>query len=839
MMKKSLNRLLFAWRYALKNFIFNPMRSFLLIVGFLGIFIVIILAFSMNDFFRVYYTNKLEEKYQSFDLVMNISSNGDSRFFSISQMNLNDDIDKMIKDKAVFFEFEVLLETNQSDRVYVHIFSSSKEDFSKISTYTNNEIELADNEMIVTKSFADTYGLKIDDEVSLFARLSEKTFIIKDIVEDGHLFIDNSIFIDKEESLSFFLSSLSPTLDGLPPVLLQNMYNFVYIDINPGYTYDDVSEALQDIAQYEKLSFTETINQNSINQAVSRNISIFSMMLSIVFISILFVLQTTLLVYFNEKKAIFSQIHVLGGKKQFSLSLVMIEMITFFIISFILSIWATNSILHYGINFLSINLVYNVKFSSLIYALFTVLIFTISMIIYYFKVFYQTSDINHLKEEGDEVAFNFKKAAYILLISILLYILLEINYIDQLFGKFSVLPKIILAILFMFIFSKVCLRTIIFVFGKYKEKNLIYYHLSMLVSKKAFKHYTSVMLIAFLTIMLLVFTNGYMKVRSESYQNGYQTDFILTHIVTGFDDIYDEISQLDDVQDVTKIGLYNDILVKEQNQTISQLIAIDQDKISTYFNLEINQDSLSDLDDETKLKILLPDRYNKLFDLQIGDQVSIYVNPIYGEKNFYISGFFEKQLGNLAFTNIHRVLSGENSYQAIILNSNIEKNELRDELLDLFSNQMIRITDVNQSMDKVIYEMERVTVYLTVVLSLIIGCFVIAMINHAHLLFVQVKSNYARLYIIGYSKKKMVLTLIKEGLLTLTIFFVTASIGYVVIASYFSDLAIIFGEYEPIKFTALPIVYGGLIITIVFLAQYGIYIYQVLNIKLSEIIKRY
>ncbi len=838
-MRKSLNRLLFAWRYALKNFIFNPMRSFLLTIGFLGIFVVVILAFSMNDFFRIYYVNKLEEKYQSFDMVMNISSSGDARFFSISQMNLNDDVSQMIEDKAVFFEFDVLLETNQTDRVYVHVFSSSKEDLSKISTYANDEIDLADDEMIITKSFSETYGLNIDDSVSLFARETQKTFIIKDIIDDGHLFIENSIFIDKDESLLFFLSSLSPSLDSLPSSLLKNMYNFVYIDIKPEYSYDQLAQSLQDISQYEKLSFTQTIDQNAVDHFVSRNISIFSMMLSIVFVSILFVLQTTLLVYFNEKKVIFSQVHVLGGKKQFSLSLVLIEMFTFFMLSFVISIWVTNFILDFGINYLKINLVYDIQFVHLIYALITVLLFSVVMVVYYFNTFYQTSDVNHLKEEGREVSFNFKKSLSILAGTILLYILFEINFINQLFGKLSVIVQILLAIIFMFVFAKVSLRAIIFILGKFKEKNLLYYHLSMMVSKKAFKHYTSVILIAFLTIMLLIFTNGYMDIRSDSYRNGYQTDFILTHIVTGFDDVYDEIKELDHVEDSIKVGLYTEVFVVEQNQTISQLISIDQDQISTFFNLDINQEDLNDLDDESRLKILLPDRYYKLYGLEIGDQIDIYVNPTYKTQSFYISGFFEKQLGDLAFTNMHKVLSGQSPYQAIILNSNIDKNTLRDELLDLFSDQMIRITDVNQSMDRLIYEMERVAVYITVILSLIIGCFVIAMINHAHLLFVQVKSNYARLYVIGYSKKRMVLTLIKEGLITLIVFYVAASIGYIVIASYFSDLSILFGEYEPVKFSAVPLLYGAVIITLVFSVQYAIYIYQVLHIKLSEIIKSY
>ncbi len=188
---------------------------------------------------------------------------------------------------------------------------------------------------------------------------------------------------------------------------------------------------------------------------------------------------------------------------------------------------------------------------------------------------------------------------------------------------------------------------------------------------------------------------------------------------------------------------------------------------------------------------------------------------------------------------MHYVFDEDDIYQTILVNASQDKDLLREELLDLYSDQMIRIFDVNQTLINILFEMRRVTVYITFILSLIIGCFIIAMMNHAHLLFLRVKADYARLFVIGYSKKKMIVTLIQEGMITLSIYILASALGFIVIAHHFSELGLLFGEYEPIKFNSLPILYGSIIIILVFSIQYAIYIYQVLHIKVSEVIKAY
>ena len=69
-MKKSLNRLLFSFRIAAKSLIRTPLKTLLLFIGFIGVFVVILLTFSMRGFLETYYEGNIKETYQSFDLVM-------------------------------------------------------------------------------------------------------------------------------------------------------------------------------------------------------------------------------------------------------------------------------------------------------------------------------------------------------------------------------------------------------------------------------------------------------------------------------------------------------------------------------------------------------------------------------------------------------------------------------------------------------------------------------------------------------------------------------------------------------------------------------------------------
>jgi putative ABC transport system permease protein len=836
MMRKSLHKLRFAIRIAFKNLTYHPLKTILMMIGFLGVFMVLLLSFSMKDFFRSYHQARLIEKYQTYELSVSVSQTGNTRFFSISKLNMDTELVSMIEDQTMFFEFDVLLETSV-EQTYVHVYASHIEEFNKISNHNQNVQSLEDDEMIVTSSFSMDHQLSINDKVIIYIKESQKTFTIVEIVEDGKLFSGDSVFIEKDEALPFFLTSLSPSLESLPSSLLKNMYNTIYIDIKEESSFEDVVLKLKSITGYENLDYDKTIDEDAIEQFVERNFSAFLMILTIVLIAVLFVLETTLLVYFNEKKSLFSTIHILGGRKKFSFSIVGIELFFLFIFSFILSIYLTKGVIVYGLKYLESTAIYDLSIEDVIISFLIGIVAFILVIVFYFVKYYQVSDIAQLKEIT-------KKQKHTLLFKCVLLISLFIGYQALNSSQFISLEIEYKALLFMIMiiivtfFTPYILIDIIDTsLAKKKEKSILFYQFRMLVQQSSFKHYTHMILISFLTILLLVFANLYMSNRSKSYQDAYKVDFILSQITRNYDQTYSDLLNVDEVKEASKAAMFNDVSIDLDQQNISQLISMNQDEITTYFNLDIDEVSLNDLSQNNQYNIVLPDRYQYIYDLKYGDYISIYVDGNFGYQDFHISGFFEKQLGDLAFANLH--LFDASIYNVILVNAKDQKDILRSSLLDQFSDQLIAVIDVDDSISHLIQDMQRITIYITVVLSIIILCFITALMNHTSILFRDMESYYAKLLVLGLSRKAMISSLSHVFIIIFSIFFMISVFSYAFISKHLAFFGILFGEYEPIKFNFAPIIYGGIIILFTYTFIQIIYIKKVLKVDIGQIHRQF
>ena len=836
-MKKSLNRLNFFLRFIFKNIISSPLKSILMMIGFLGIFVSLILAFSMKDFFTSYYYGKLEETYEDYDLIMSVSPLGQTRFFSVSSFNADEQIQDAINKKAMFFEFDVLLQKNDDIKTYVHVKASNLDMLKSINEYVSYPTELLDDEMIITESLALAMDIKINDDVYIEISNEQKTFVVVDIIKDDMLFSGEQIFIDKSEGLPFFLSALSSSLESLNPALLTNIYNRIYLDVKDSYDIDEVSLLIQSKEPYRLLTYELTIDDEAINQFIQRNITAFFMIISISLFAIIFVLKTTLEVYFHEKKQIYATIHILGGKKRFSVAVVMMEMLFFFIIAFLIAVFLTQQIIYIGLNYLSSNLVYQINQTHIFYAAILALILLGVVVYYYFKKFYQTSDIrslNQLDLEND-MSMSVRIGTTIILITI--YLILSFTNIKPLFMGYQVIFMLVVIIyLLVYAIEIIFYGLKRYWYQKHQDKT-IYYHLKTMLTKRTFKHYLHLVLIAFLTVLLLVFANTYMIDRKDAYQETYQVDLMVINITKNYDDKYLDIKAMDEVKEISKAGLFQQVKTTDENQSIRELISMDPNDISAYFKTNIEPEALSDLNKVTKLYIILPDRYTFLYDYQIGDTIEIYVNGKYKEQTFEIAGFFEKQLGDLAFTNMHHVYDEDDIFNIFLVNAKEDKTLLKNDLFDQYHQDLIQVIDVDEKLAPLIFEMIQVTNYITFILAIIILCFVVALMNHSVLLYHDMKEVYARMIILGINHKQMKKSLVQLFIYIFIVLAIVSMIGYVLISLEMANLAILFGEYEPIRFSVKPLWLGGLILTFTFGLNQWFYILKIKEINATTILK--
>ena len=838
-MKGKHTKFIFAWKYALKNIWFHPMRSILIVIGFFALFSTMLLASTIPTFFREFFYGQLEEHYQNIDLKVTVDSTGDTRIFQ-SRGFSDEDLSDIIVDVIPFFEIDLLAETSNNNRFYVHLFSSTLQQFKKISNQTGfGQSTLAADEVIITRSIARDFELNLYDEIILHSKDLSRTFRVVDIIEDGKMFINYSIYLDKSVSLNFFLESINPSLASLNPIFLTHIHNTVYLDISDDISLDEAITLIRQNTSYSNLKYTQTIDPNFVDQMVNRNISVFNMFVSVIMLSVLLVLYTTILIYFEDKKKMFAVIETIGGKKRFSLSIVLFELSIFFIVSYLLAIVSSSLIITYGIKFLDSPITYTVPMINILVVFGISLVMLLLTIWVFFRKFNQSAIIQQTKDQGEEHHSHLISHGVLSFISISLYFILDINILQEAVSSLKAPFQIILSLLFLLSFGSFLITLMSKLFTSRKKTYLFILHLKMMLSRKAFFQYFSVLLISSLSLYLLVLANNYMVIRRNSYEEQYQLDYIVTNIFSDFDQTYYEIQTNEKVSHATKVGLFQDVPVINYKDAIRDVVSINPDDIDFFFNVEISQEMLSTLYLNHPI-ILLPVRYQRLYGLNVNDSILLNMSTEYPSVSFVIGGFYEKQLGNLAFTNISNISEYSSLKQnAIFVNSTDDKAALKHMLLDAYSNQFIYIVDYQRVVSALSTDMIKATEYLNGIIIIILLCFVLSIINHSALLFGQMKTIYGKLYVLGYTYKRMFLMQFYESLLFMTILLIATFSAYMMIGTQLEDFIIFFGEYEPVRITTSSMLWGSLLIIALFVLTKWTYVYRTKSIQIQDVLKVY
>ncbi|MBU1093896.1 MAG: hypothetical protein KKH01_05490 [Firmicutes bacterium] len=839
-MKKTINRFGFSFRFAFKNLTRFRLRSILLIFSFIALFVTILLGASTQMFLTSYYYGELENKYREIDFSMGITLNSDLRFFSIRPLTDAPDLDTVVDDYAPFFEMDTLVEINGTKQ-YVKTMASTLDQFAKISNpihYTNTTLD--NDEVIITESLATTYQLNHGDTITLYLGDLTKDYSIVDIVEDGGLFEGGTIYLNKDGSLSFFLTALSPSLGSLSHVFLTNFYNQVYFDVKTGITNEEAMDYVSSITQFSNLKFQLSIDEQALDQMIRRNVSFFNLIIVIVFLVILLVMQTTFMLYFEEKKKGFAVVDLLGGSHLFSYGVVLIEILIFFILSLTASVFITNAVIQKGLIFVGSSANYQLDFSTIFWcAAATLLIYTVTSL-YYFIHFNKESSIHQTMTQGIEKQMRWIPQLTLFFLSFALYFLAKLEILYQFIGNYTSVIQTVSSFAILFT-SAFIMFNLFSKLQKIKKKPLIFtLQLKILLAKKSFYQYVSVMLVCFVSIFLLVLANDHMDQRMNNYENEFKIDFVLTNFISRYDETYTQIVALDTVDQASKVGYLQNIEFTTFEQNLNSLISIDPQAISNYFNFELSDESLISLENTDYLTIILPERFKYLYNMTIGDEIQLNLSPLHSDEVFVVGGFFKKEIGDMAFTNLHLFsIYDDISQNAIFVNSISDKASLQNQLINLYSKNMVYVLDFQLIVDEKLDQMRTATDYLTIILSTIIACFVLSIFNHSILLLGQMKDTYARFYVLGFSKQKMFFLLIKESLAMYVILAISSIFSFVLISNQLSSLILISGEYEPVQFEMHSLWTGFLVILFVFVITKVVYIWNALRIRPNLVVKTY
>ena len=840
-MKNWVKKWLFSMRVAWRNMRVHPFRTILLLIGFLGVSMTVMLAISMTDIFHTYFYGDLAEMYQDIDLKITVDDGSQTRFFSITPLN-NSNMNQLTDGIYPFFEYEALVEVTPEDRDYVRVFASSTAMLNHLSDDQNIIARsLTENEVIITSTYALHHVLSVRDNLTLTISDQTKAFRIVDVLTDGKLFYGESIFIDKQASLTFFLTALDPSLASLPSSLLTNIYNTLYVDIKDDIRYQDVVDAFKAISSYNLLSYTKTIDEVSVNQLVQRNTSLLSGLISFVFVAIILVLQTTLKYYFLDRKRQTTMIHILGGKTRYGLSILAIELLIVQIIAFILAVIFVNGSIRFGMNYLESAWIYTLTIDKVFITLAITFVIFFVMFGYYSYRSKTMADMNEMRMGGDERQLNWKYQISISLSSLVLFGLLYIPKIANLLGHNASIIRVILGTIFLLFIAPLGLYACMLLFEKNKEKKKTYYHLRILTSKKGFSHYFSVTLIVSLVIFLLIFMMQHLNQRIETIENEYDFDFIVTRLLSDQNTIKQEIEDLDNVSSVDRADIYENVVVTAQNVNINYVMSMQNTKIDTYFNMPDLANAIELLDQETIPAIILPISYHEIYRYHVQDQIELSFGNAFPYETFVIAGFFEKQGMGVAFTNLYTIdFDIKTNANSMLVKANGDRAILMNQLLDMYSNEMIIIFDFwDNYLGPFIFAMVRVKNFIIGYLSLVMICFIMTLANHQTMMQIEREADDARMLVIGYQQKDLQKETIIEGIMILGVVLITSIITFILIVMQIEGLFAAFGAYENVIFKPLSIWIGTGINVLLFTMMWLSRMKRQPNIHLIDYIRTY
>lgn len=787
----------------------------------------------MHSFLFNYFYDDLYSQYEDIDISISIDENSNSRYFSIT--HLYDNIDKQkFNFVSPYFEIKTLINLKDSQN-YVNVLASSLETLKSVSDI-NNINSIKANEVLITKTISQEFNINLNDEISLKIGTNDINYKVIGIVENG-IMNEYTLFIDKTANINYLLKAMDPKLENLPSIFVKNLYNKIYIGLKNNQEIDTVLEDISNIPAYNNLVVEKIINIDRINEHVLRNTSILYLVFAVIIFAVLLVMNSTTSVVFEERKKSFSTVLLLGGNRRFIFILFICEVFILILTSSISSIFITNLIYKTGLLYIDSNLKFSLSNKDIIIGLSTVSITLFIITIFNFiKVSKQSS-----LQLGSYKISNQKRNRTIIIVGFIILItcmLIYYKFIEELISyNYSALVKLSFCIIFGYLFYQICL---ILLERIYKNKRTFFTLISIdtFKSNKVMHSTIHVLLISFAIIILLISSNSFVKDKLNENVNSVKADFAMTNISSNYDYTYENLVNNEKVKNVDKAYFYSNTKLKETNSIFLYHVSLDPDSIDDYFDFMIDEKTLMKLNDTNTGYVILPNKFYYANGYRVNDKITLELNKEYNNEEFIIAGFYNFKVEDYVITNIYNYKKYQSlKPNSILLNSSIEKNQLKNFIIENYSYTHFYLMDFDEMILYYNTRIEKMVDYIVYIIFIIIVCFSMTIFNNSALLFSQMKSLYSRLSILGASKIKLVKNIILES--SLMLFLVILSI--ILISPIFSInikyLIIFFGSFVDINVKRIDIINGIVISSGIYLISYIYYLLKLYKLDIINVLK--
>jgi hypothetical protein len=367
------------------------------------------------------------------------------------------------------------------------------------------------------------------------------------------------------------------------------------------------------------------------------------------------------------------------------------------------------------------------------------------------------------------------------------------------------------------------------------------FQLKYLQTNKHIHQSLRVLFISLVSIVLIFSVRSFMFGEIDRFKETMNFDLALTNIYDYDDELYSELSTYD-ANAYSEAVFYRNIMIhfnEQESQPVNFLVSMDVDVLHNYFNLDVNNVD-EQLMTNDALYVLLPKDFELVYDLHKGSVVNLNLNYLLEDVDAVVAGFLDTNFDNIIYCNIYSVAQyAEFAKPNTIFIKSEHPEVLFQQLVSAYSGKMYYVLDPNVYFSDILEGVSNLTNYFTIFTSYMILCFAIVIFNNTLLIFYALKSDLARLKVLGSDNKLLISSLLKEFIIILCIILVLGFIEIKVLSIYLKNVVLLTNFYKDISSTPLTILYGFILTYIVLLSSYVYYFIKIKNVDIVEEIRIY
>lgn len=823
-----LRNTLFIFRYAFRNITRNFFRSLSLLITIIMMSFIFLVTFTINDALNYSFRKNAELSYQNVDIEITFDSNSKGHVLRKEQLQVYSDYYDYY---GGFFWLNTVMKASSGESS-IDVLAGTSEDLNNF--IGTNLSHLQYNEVIITKSLSDELSLTTGQEIEIYVGSTLEKYRVKSIIEDAGIFSKKIILIQS----NYLFKNHSQSLIGLELDNVEevSIINKVYINLK-----DNVDKAqfinLLKSSKIGNLLVHEPTNVEQLQADIDLIIGVVYGGLAVVIASMLFVLVSIINLRLQKMKNEMGIIETIGEDKSYIFKVLLVETIIFAIIGVFVAYLMCDFIyqLEFLLFFRKFGMEYEFNIWYILLTLFLIVFIAVCCVVRCYRKVSKTNTIDLAKNKQFEHVSSFKNVLITNVILLVIFIL-KIVFLEDIlnvraYALFTVILTMFFGISLVSLFLKIISKVVKFgpVFNHSFLKNL---------SSNRTKHNSLKILLICLFGITMAFTLIYtLNTEIKKIENGFNIDTALINISGYHNSMVEDMRQLEGVNNVCPGIFYQNVTTADHEQAFKMIFSCEIESSSTFMEFDMPDNIKKEFMNPNKKYIVVMDNFLKVTDYKVGDTLSLQI----GEKvvNYEILSGVNICFQQFAYTNDY--YNPNTTPNALIIDNDYDNPEAMSEFNYIvrtkYGTSMNYLLNCRETIEDLFTRFQLALIVAYIVLGIIIGCFLLTIVNNTVLIFKEIKYELALLQILGISPEYLNKMIIQEMFISFLVILIPYFYMVISLFNVFGGFSLLFGYFIELEFSWLLLTISFILGLGMFIISYIYYFIGIKNINLCRELK--